>query len=410
MMTDKLFVVSYAAIAVATIGFGLGERLGPATLEPAATASFATLQTGALAATHAEPDVAKSEAAFDQTDDTSTNRSVSVEASSQSESFAAAPPFEVAQAMQSAASDPSSCTLPPASEEAFVIALGGYDGGTLASVSVAGQDEETQFVTVEIAEGSQPLYIVAHSFRPMIWKLTGETSRVEHFIAAPTLEGAGVIGLSADRVKVLPPKACGGYHTGPDKPERAVDPIGLVSAALGRSVDGYAGDYELGGVMLPSGRTVEPSMVEPAEQTIAALTFDGDPTDAKPVPPSLVRSLSRFSSGGVAVVDPTDVVSPYAVEPYEVLPQQAGLIQLVQAGKIRLVGDGTSREAFEVLEPFVRFPNGLAGAHSVTVIFPDDIPLPTGDAGHSDILRVGEVERAKAERNTQLNTLPPTLE
>ena len=96
---------------------------------------------------------------------------------------------------------------------------------------------------------------------------------------------------------------------------------------------------------------------------------------------SLVSELHSFSPGGVVEVDPKDVVASKPAEPYEVLPQQAGLIQLVQAGALTQNGRGEF-----LIHKKIRFPAELYGAHSVKFLLLRGVPEQDGDPGHSDLI------------------------
>jgi len=75
------------------------------------------------------------------------------------------------------------------------------------------------------------------------------------------------------------------------------------------------------------------------------------------------------------------VLAPGKVEPYEVLPRQYGLRQLVEQGKLERTEDG-----YRIVQPIPRFPTGLAGAHRVTFYLPEGMPIPSGDLGHSELI------------------------
>ncbi len=92
------------------------------------------------------------------------------------------------------------------------------------------------------------------------------------------------------------------------------------------------------------------------------------------------RDLKRFHPGGVIMIDAKSVIAPKPVEPYEVLPQQAGFVQLIKAGLVQ-----RRDNAFLVLKPISRFPAGLYGAHSVQFILGPGIAMPAGDPGHSSV-------------------------
>ena len=88
--------------------------------------------------------------------------------------------------------------------------------------------------------------------------------------------------------------------------------------------------------------------------------------------------MDRFSPGGVIQIDSKTVVADVAVAPYEVLPQQAGLVQLLKTGALTQNGAGEY-----IVRQKIRFPAGLAGAHAVTFLVIKGTPYPDGDPGHS---------------------------
>lgn len=89
----------------------------------------------------------------------------------------------------------------------------------------------------------------------------------------------------------------------------------------------------------------------------------------------------RFYPGGVAEISPNDVISSDSVEAYEVLPNQAGLAQLVARGDLTTLEEGYY--AIEKLIP--SFPIGLAGGHSVRFLLRTGVPMPDGNPIHSAV-------------------------
>jgi hypothetical protein len=83
--------------------------------------------------------------------------------------------------------------------------------------------------------------------------------------------------------------------------------------------------------------------------------------------------LRRFNPGDIANIDPKQVIASGAAERHQILPQEAGLLQLLQDGSLEASGKG-----YLARKPFTRYPAGLAGAHSVTFVFPEAIQLPAG--------------------------------
>lgn len=73
------------------------------------------------------------------------------------------------------------CILPPAGE-AKIILISTIGGGSWSDVALIKKTIETSVVDLQIEKGKEPLYIIARSYRPTIWRLTGVTQRVEHLI------------------------------------------------------------------------------------------------------------------------------------------------------------------------------------------------------------------------------------
>ena len=125
------------------------------------------------------------------------------------------------------------------------------------------------------------------------------------------------------------------------------------------------GTYDLERMKLPSGRG------DDAPETYSAVTPDR--LDAWP---------ERAYPGGIESVMPEDVLSNGTIEPYDVLPRQAGLVQLVRSGHLRVLSDRT----FSIDRPIPRFPAGLGGRQSVEFVLRRGVPMPKGDPGHSLVL------------------------
>ena len=96
---------------------------------------------------------------------------------------------------------------------------------------------------------------------------------------------------------------------------------------------------------------------------------------------ALRRQVVHYHAGGVVDIAPASVVAGQLVTAYDVLPEEAGLLQLAIQGA--LVHD--AQGAFVVRRP-MRFPGGLGGAHSVRFIVPKGVPRPTGNPGQSRVV------------------------
>ena len=87
-------------------------------------------------------------------------------------------------------------------------------------------------------------------------------------------------------------------------------------------------------------------------------------------------------TNSVVAVDPTRVVAEAKASGFEVLPQWAGIQQLLASGQLEQVGAGTYR----IVKPIAHYPAGLYGALSVRFILAPGVPEPAGNAGHSCFL------------------------
>ncbi|MEM9055159.1 MAG: hypothetical protein AAGB16_07525, partial [Pseudomonadota bacterium] len=283
------------------------------------------------------------------------------------------------------------CELPVPSKTAEIVLLSGYEGAALSTVTVGGQDQETSVATLNIEPGKPPLYIIASALDHIIWKLDGATERVEMFVAQPGRTnkgpGAGVVGLAAQKVDFIPANACFNYFTSPEDGKARLA-MTRIEAALGRPVSHLVSAYDLQDMPIPSGRSGKPPETRRGPTII---TQDGSEfviQDGKYVKQTakgtnrLQSEFKRFYPAGIISIDPKTVISAGKVETYEVLPQQAGLLQLVQAGKIQITPDGYYR----ITKNIARFPAGLNGAHSVRFLIADVVSVPEVSPGHSTVI------------------------
>ncbi len=291
----------------------------------------------------------------------------------------------------------SLCEFPKPSASAKVILLSGYEGYAISNVAVSGQDRETSAAVIDIEKGEQPLYIVATNFDSLVWQLTGETDRVERFVAPAMSRGVGVVGLDKSKIHFQPGREClPKYFTDIDSGE-ALIAKGLVASRLKRNVDKVVGTYKLGEIQLPSGRhlTDVNGSKKAGGLTIVRgnkrylVTDDGVKLLDAPVTEQtgglerrLENLLLRYHKGGVMEFSLADVVASNEAVLYDVLPQQAGLLQLAREGAISQTPDGY----FRINKPIPRFPAGLNGGHSVKFIISAGVPIPDGSAGHSTVI------------------------
>jgi hypothetical protein len=282
------------------------------------------------------------------------------------------------------------CALPEASAKAEIHILTGYEGSALSNLSIGGQDRVTQTAQIEIEPGDTPLYLVLASYELVIWQVTGAVDRVERIVVQsaagdPGIRSGAVVGLPAEKVIFVAAGVClaGGWEDGAEGLARDA-----LRKHLGRDATRVHADYTFASVALPSGeggsaKRGEVDIIVSGDKRFA-LTEDGMVELPRTAPgeedAAMARELERFHPGGLVTLDPATVVSAYPVEPYVVLPQQAGLAQLMEQGLIKRQGD-----AFLVLQPIPRFPAGLWGANSVSFVLGPGVPMPPGEPGHSSV-------------------------
>lgn len=291
---------------------------------------------------------------------------------------------------QSHALERAGCNLPKPSPEAEIVMFGAYEGAAVSTVAVAGMDEETSLGVLEIEPGDAPLYIVVSVYDAMVLRFTGATDRVERLVGS-SYKSLGVVGLPKDRVTFAPRDACRLKYFDKKDAAAANQVRAMLTSHLGRAPDRIVTSYDIGRSRLPSGRPAEAS-TKPKKSGVTIiqgnrriqLTEDGIvELDVESTAVATRNELLRFYPAGIATVMPEDVVTLAGdAKAYDVLPQQAGLLQLQDSGAIRLL----ERGVYAIEKPIVRFPAGLNGAHSVQFILRKGVPMPGGSPGHSSVL------------------------
>ncbi|MEM7222677.1 MAG: EF-hand domain-containing protein [Pseudomonadota bacterium] len=291
------------------------------------------------------------------------------------------------------------CVVPQPSEAAKVVVLTGYEGDAVSTVAVSGQGRETSVATVIIEEGNEPLWIFATALDSVIWNMTGATDRIERFVAQPqtgrTAPAVGVVGLEKGKVSFVPTSACMRYLTDADDGRARIE-LARMTEWLPRQVDKLIAHYTLAKVSVPSGRLQGKKGSRGGDLVITedgrkfVISRDGVRElgkDHNGTPQQIdgigrvAGELRRYYPGGIVEVPIEDVLASSDVEPYEVLPQQAGLLQLMRSGALRRTDDGY----FLIQSPISRFPAGLNGGHSVRFILGKGVPMPAGSSGHSPV-------------------------
>ncbi len=290
------------------------------------------------------------------------------------------------------------CAMPTPSERATVVLLSAYEADSISTTTIGSQDVAVGTGTITVQGGAGPIYLVVASFRPTIWRLQGAVDRIERLVLAGNNTGpnaglsdqiplVGATGIAAERVTFLGRPGCVSFFT--EIPSiKAATAAGVVRRETGREPTVIAGKYKVSGFVVPAGEVITPRedgktarLVIIKEGGVLRLQGDTGNIVVRSPSDSLASELQTFSPGGVVEVEAKQVVASKAAEPYEVLPQQAGLIQLVQSGALTQNGRGEF-----LINRKIRFPAELNGAHSVKFLLLRGVPEPDGDPGHSDVI------------------------
>lgn len=266
----------------------------------------------------------------------------------------------------------TSCEMPEAPAVDEVILFGSYEGDTISTAAIAGQDATTNTARVVVAPGDTQLYLVLTALKPIIWRFEGATSRIDRTV----LIGHGTQGVTGLPAAVVTDRSgtedCPGYFYDAQSPD-GVAIRGSVERALGRPVDVIGSSYSVGTLSLPS-MTVEASI---------------PPSDVPPgLDPEVYGLLGLwFNPGGVVEIDPALVVSAARADTYEVLPSGFGLAQLVATGALDPRGSSVFFGGdFYIARAIPRFPADLTGAQAVAFLLGRGVPLPAGTPGHSCVI------------------------
>ncbi len=257
------------------------------------------------------------------------------------------------------------CQVGQASQDLRLLVLGHYDSATLSSVWV-GEAAETGVADIEIGAGD-PIHLVISAHGRTIYRFTGAVDRVRR-LTLINHHQAGATGVRADRIEFG---------------RRCFDPESIyrqtASAAESvRNVFGQLPDALGGAYQLWRARIDNDISVLPAPRIERRFDAESD-------------QLYRFHPGGLSWIDPARVSSNVPVGRFRVLPQEAGVRQLVMSGALERATradaalweeQARSRGAvnprgphslsygvYRVTRP-IEIPAGLCGAHLIQLYVP----------------------------------------
>ncbi|TAL40177.1 MAG: hypothetical protein EPN97_00685 [Alphaproteobacteria bacterium] len=318
------------------------------------------------------------------------------------------------------------CTLPKVPSGAKLVVIGAYEGRAVSSVSVAGQVEETDVIPLDISKGADKLYILASTFKPVIWKITGDLTRVSHLvIGGPSIpegtsnndmgEGkvnAGETGIPREKVTFFHARNCG-----LNKLWKEPASTEILSRLVGVGPASQAAAYSVGNVKI--------------DNSSAGIN---EKYDLHPVPDGFDavawQEYLRSMPGGLFDLQSKAVVSDAPAVDYQVLPNWAGMAKLIHEGALvptkssssaLLIGKPGSQitiqgienirggggetqvtvierpSAYRVVKNIPFYPSGLYGGFSTNFVIAKGVTPPKGDPGHSKV--TCEEASACPERN-----------
>jgi Ca2+-binding EF-hand superfamily protein len=288
------------------------------------------------------------------------------------------------------------CEMPMASENAKVVLLSGYQTDALSNVTLGSQDAVVHAGRIVVEPGGEPLYVVISTYSPTIWQFSGAVERIERLVMTSALTEpnrgdlqqsplVGATGIARERITFFTRSNCMSYFT--EAPSSAsLQTVATIRNATGKAPEVFAAKYSVSSYSVPSGKieTVqERQRGLIIQKTEGQLNIIGDASNVIiQTGPSKARDeMIRFFPGGVTTIDPKSVVGSAPPTTYEVLPSQAGLMQLLSSGAL------TENRAGEyIVRQKIRFPPGLAGAHAVTFLIMKGTPYPDGDPAHSCVI------------------------
>lgn len=301
----------------------------------------------------------------------------------------AAPVRDRAAVMRNVGSVMPECTFPRPGAAAQIVVVKASGPKTMSPVTLGSTDEIVTVSNLTIEPKGNPLYLVLFADDPVVWRLVGATDRVEAVIlgtdewtrnkqaGSPRVPATGIVGVDKSKVTFADRNCLATWHNDPVQ-------VGIVRYRIeqftGRLPGVVLSESFHANVRIPSGTAGPPikgDLAVPAGYS------------AKEWPKAIM-----FYEGGLARFGAAQVVARANPIPYEVLPNQFGIAQIIGSGAAQRIDERTLR----LVRPIPNLPAGLAGAHTENILLADDVPLPPGDPLHSCIKPESPRNAAKPTR------------
>ncbi len=269
----------------------------------------------------------------------------------------------------------SKCQAPKPAAEDDIVFLGAHKGSSYSSASFVAQRELTYAAEVSVSDIDQKAYLALASLEPMIWDITGTTSRVSQILifGPRDMSGdilSGVRGFDKNRVSFLAVEDCLPGLSREIRGDKS-DEMRLMSDALGLFL-GRAPTVAQGINMVYEAALLRGGFVVVQSPASGKLEKPKDGFD-----PEIWAERIAEARTDLRFIAAADIFSPAKVIDSAVLPGSYGLAKLIHDGVIEKVPTGGFARVF------------TAGNGSSVTVF---------DGGGNDKIIVGE--------DTQMRRVP----
>lgn len=222
------------------------------------------------------------------------------------------------------------CLVPPPPADATIVVLEFEKAIGRPSSTIVGQRLRTGLGDIIIEPGDKPIYMIVRATSPSILRLHGAVERVTHIV---NLRAAtGYVGGDAQLSYWSQSSECFSILQDKSTSKKFVERF---EGALGQSLDQIVAVRDLLNVTFPNGwhdrsnPLIGERLFELTEDEVEKLS------DRQAGHRQIIQTLVRDST--YVSIDPSTVRGPSAAQAYDFLPGAAGLLQMVQAGKLSIV-------------------------------------------------------------------------
>lgn len=277
------------------------------------------------------------------------------------------------------------CFAPVAHEETQLLLVGTQQGNGLSTLFFDSPNEEVRFFDLIVESGEQQLFIVVTSMSAILVRVSGDVDRVEHMVVEGFDGRSGVIGLSEQKVTAGPAavRCAGTSFSGNDV--RRLDSERWLYRIHDRPPDRALGFSALSVLSLPSGThttefeeeawpagLIAPSQLWEFAEDYSIRPAEGSDAEGSILIPLRSRMIEIYPLG-IADFSPDAVIAgELSPRRHDVLPDAAGVIQLIQSGAL----EPRSGSQLVLVGRVPRLPPNVLLERFVTILLAPDTELP----------------------------------